>query len=330
MGWSTVGGAAGRSVVRVSCAVLGAAVLALIALLAANPGGRAEAEAYSAYRDSDKPAISTALASDADSAAFQERFDLSDEELGRVLAAVREGDRSLAEEYEQSERLIGEDADLSEAEAKRRVEASDYTERTREVIAGTKAEVLGVVGAGSEEDLASWVDARFSQDAQELAEEIPDDAVVSDAVSSRASSKASGKGHTCRVWTTYYRGYTRYEVAVPHKSVKFAGGKRVRIRTGKGTVKWAPVKEVGPWNLRDNYWQPPKVRDRWSSLKRCVPEASAAYFWNFHRGRDEFGRKVTNPAGFDMTIAVARRLDIDRQLRRNGKLRVYVHFPWAR
>ncbi len=326
MGWSTVGGAAGRSVVKVSVAVLGAALLALVVLLAANPGERAEAETYSAYRDPDKPAISTALASDADAAAFQERFGLSDEELGQVLAAVRDGDRALAEEYEQSERLLGEDADLSEAEAKEKVEASDYTERNREIIAATKAEVLGLVGADMEEQLASWVDARFSRYAQELAEEIPDDAVVSDAVSSRAS----GNGHTCRVWTTYYRGFTRYEVAVPHKSVKFAGGYRVRIRTEKGTVKRAPVKEVGPWNERDNYWQPPKIRDRWSSLKRCVPEAAAAYFWNFHRGRDEFGRKVTNPAGFDMTMAVAKRLDIDGQLRRKGKLRVYVHFPWAR
>lgn len=316
---STADAVARRSSGQRLISILFALVVALLFLVVSRPGDGAEAEAYSAYGDPDKPALSTVLAGDANVEAFRERFNLSDEEVAEVHAALRDEDQALAQEYEESEQLLEGVSDLSEAREK--VRSSDYAERAREIIAGTKTDVERVVGSGSEAALAAWVDDRFSQEAEDLAGGIPDEGV---------SAKASSKGETCRVWTTYYRGYTRREVAVPHQQVKFAGGHRVRIRTKKGTVGWAPVKEVGPWNVRDNYWQPPKLRDRWSSLPRCVPEAAAAYYWNFNKGEDESGREVSNPAGFDMTIAVAKRLDIAGQLKRHGKLRVHVYFPFAR
>lgn len=316
---STADTAAGRSSGQYLISIIFALVMALLFLVISRPGDGAAAEAYSAYADPDKPALSTVLAGDPNVEAFRERFNLSEEQVAEVLAALRDEDRALAQEYEQSERLLEGVSDLPEA--RKKVRSSDYAERVREIIAGTKTDVERIVGPVSEAEIAAWVDDRFSQGAEDLAGGIADEGV---------SAKASSTGKTCRVWTTYYRGYTRREVAVPHQNVKFAGGHRVRIRTKKGTVGWAPVKEVGPWNVRDNYWQPPKLRDRWSSLPRCVPEAAAAYYWNFNKGEDEFGREVSNPAGFDMTIAVAKRLDIAGQLKRHGKLRVYVHFPFAR
>lgn len=316
---STAGTAARRSSGPRSISILLALVVALLFLVLSRPGDGAAAEAYSAYDDPDKPALSTVLAGDANVEAFRKRFSLSDEEVTEVLAALRDENRALAQEYEQSEQLLEGASGLSEA--RKKVRSSDYAERVRAIIAGTKKDVEGAVGPGSEAELADWVDARFSRGAEDLAEGIPDESV---------SGKASSGGKTCRVWTTYYRGHTRREVAVPHKLVKFAGGHRVRIRTANDGAGWAPVKEVGPWNVRDNYWQPPRLRDRWSSLPRCVPEAAAAYYWNFNNGEDEFGREVSNPAGFDMTIAVAKRLGIAGKLKRHGKLRVYVHFPWAR
>jgi hypothetical protein len=36
-----------------------------------------------------------------------------------------------------------------------------------------------------------------------------------------------------------------------------------------------------------------------------MPEAQAAYFYNYNNGEDSFGRIVTNPAGVDLTPAVA-------------------------
>ena len=130
---------------------------------------------------------------------------------------------------------------------------------------------------------------------------------------------------SCKVFATQYNGYTRYEVALPHRSLKERGGFRISIRRGGHRAK-APVKEVGPWNLRDNYWQSRRYRDMWRKLRRCKPEAEAAYFNNYHRGRDQFGRKVLNPAGVDLTPRVAHRL----RLKRYQNAWVYVRYPWVR
>ena len=129
----------------------------------------------------------------------------------------------------------------------------------------------------------------------------------------------------CKVFATQYNGYTRYEVALPHRSLKERGGFRVSIRRGGHRAK-APVKEVGPWNIRDDYWQARRHRDMWRNLPRCKPEAEAAYFDNYHRGRDQFGRKVLNPAGVDLTPRVAHRLG----LKRYQNAWVHVRYPRMR
>ena len=66
----------------------------------------------------------------------------------------------------------------------------------------------------------------------------------------------------------------------------------------KDRVVAAPVWDVGPWNILDNYWDP--VRDMWNDLPIGVPEAQAAYLQGYNEGRDQFGRKVLNPAGIDL------------------------------
>jgi hypothetical protein len=43
----------------------------------------------------------------------------------------------------------------------------------------------------------------------------------------------------------------------------------------------------------------------WKSLPREKPDAEAAYFNNYNRGKDELGREVLNPAGADLTPAAA-------------------------
>ncbi len=64
----------------------------------------------------------------------------------------------------------------------------------------------------------------------------------------------------------------------------------------------------------------------WQNLPRCQPEAQAAYFREYNRGKDEFGREVLNPAGVDLTPAAARRLGLDRY----QNAWVAVRFPWVR
>jgi hypothetical protein len=50
----------------------------------------------------------------------------------------------------------------------------------------------------------------------------------------------------------------------------------------------------------------------WKNLPRGLPEAEAAYYDNYNRGRDEFGRKVLNPAEIDLTPAVGAKLRLGK------------------
>jgi hypothetical protein len=61
-----------------------------------------------------------------------------------------------------------------------------------------------------------------------------------------------------------------------------------------------PVWDVGPWNTKDDYWNPSATRQMWTDLPQGKPEAQAAYQNGYNGGRDEFGRTVGNPAGIDL------------------------------
>jgi hypothetical protein len=92
-------------------------------------------------------------------------------------------------------------------------------------------------------------------------------------------------------------------VAVPSRrglSGKRGGNYSVRVCASNGRCAWAPVWDVGPWNTRDDYWNPPRLRQSWRDLPHGRPQAQAAYQGGYHGGRDQFGRRVKNPAGIDL------------------------------
>ncbi len=62
----------------------------------------------------------------------------------------------------------------------------------------------------------------------------------------------------------------------------------------------APVWDVGPWNTKDDYWDPSSSREMWADLSQGLPEAQAAYENGYNNGKDQFGRTVSNPAGIDL------------------------------
>ncbi|KRV48172.1 hypothetical protein AQ490_26280 [Wenjunlia vitaminophila] len=69
---------------------------------------------------------------------------------------------------------------------------------------------------------------------------------------------------------------------------------------GPARCETAPVWDVGPWNTRDDYWNPADQREMWWDLPQGRPEAQAAYLEGYNGGLDEFGRRVANPAGIDL------------------------------
>ncbi|WP_433266027.1 hypothetical protein ACQPZF_39675 [Actinosynnema sp. CS-041913] len=83
-------------------------------------------------------------------------------------------------------------------------------------------------------------------------------------------------------------------------SPKATGAYSVQVCADNDRCEWAPVWDVGPWNTKDDYWNPPATREMWQDLPQGTPEAQAAHQDGYHGGKDQFGRKVTNPAGIDL------------------------------
>lgn len=290
-------------------ALLAGLVLSLLAL--AGAGGASEAEEGGGPPPG-KPVFSFLLADPENARSFREEFGLDRRRMERVLEAARREKAALGRLYAASERVVAAAGEVPVAEIRERIARSGYNARVRAVTEATRARILGLLPPGSGERLDGWVERRWKLESR------PEN-----------TYQLTATGVTCRVYATWYRGYTRYEVALPHKKLKFDGGYRVRI-SHQGHRAWAPVKEVGPWNTRDNYWQSRRYRDMWDDLPRCVPEAQAAYFNNYNGGRDQFGREVLNPAGVDLTLAVAGRMGIKNKLKNRGIIRVYVYYPWVR
>ena len=283
----------GKDLLRVVLLLLAATVGGGVAFFATTTAPRSQE--YSAYTDPQKPVISYLLSDPQNVAEFQQRFALSGEELSVVLGAIQEENEILSREYAESELVVDSTEGLPAAEVQERIAASDYDERVRQAVARTKATIEAMLPAYLRHQLQVWVNAKWQQEVQDYNAE------------PTATLQAASGGKNFRVFATQYRGYTRYEVALPHRQLKFRGGYRIRIRNGGHRIS-VPIKEVGPWNIHDNYWD--KRRDMWKNLPRGKPEAEAAYYNNYNRGRDEFGRKVLNPAGVDLTPRAARKLGL--------------------
>ncbi|BBL78542.1 hypothetical protein RxyAA322_03960 [Rubrobacter xylanophilus] len=299
----------GRAGALLAGLLLSSALLA--ALGARSPGAE---ERGSAGPPPGKPVFSLFLSDPENVRDFREEFALDRRQMGRVLGAVRREEAALGRLQAESERLVSAAGEVPVERIRDHIARSGYNTRVRAVVEATRAEILAHLPPGSGEGLDGWVEREWSVERRRARAE--------------STHWLASTGVTCRVYATWYRGHTRYEVALPHQKLKFDGGYRVRI-SHQGRSAWAPVKEVGPWNTRDNYWQSRRYRDMWDDLPRCVPEAQAAYFEDYNGGKDQFGREVLNPAGVDLTLAVAGRMGIKRKLQNRGVIRVYVHYPWV-
>jgi hypothetical protein len=262
--------------------------------------------------------LSFLLSDDRNIEEFQKEFGLSDEKLQEILAVVRKENSALSREYEESDQIVEANKGASETEIKNKIAASDFDEKVKQTVAKTKSDVRKLLPKGRADDLGLWVDDQWQAETAEYT------------AASEDTYQATSAGYSCRVWATYYGKKSWYWVALPHRKVSFSGGRKVRVTdVRKGTSARAPVKDTGPWNTRDNYWRASKYRSMWKDLPRCMPEAEAAFYHNYNRGKDQFGREVLNPAAIDITPAVARRMDVWRKIQRRGLIRVRVQYLWG-
>ncbi len=128
------------------------------------------------------------------------------------------------------------------------------------------------------------------------------------------ASEAATDSPTVRVWATregMVGGRTAnghvitdrdHFVALPSgKALARLDGTEYQVRLKyNGRETTAPVWDVGPWNTKDNYWDPPADRELFKDLPRFFPQALAAWRDGHNAGRDQFGRWVTYPAAIDI------------------------------
>ena len=67
---------------------------------------------------------------------------------------------------------------------------------------------------------------------------------------------------------------------------------------GPSACETAPVWDIGPWNLYDDYWD--GNRSEFTDLDQGTPEAQAAYDDGYNGGYDDMGGQPSNPAGIDL------------------------------
>ncbi|GAA3575646.1 hypothetical protein [Kribbella ginsengisoli] len=82
-----------------------------------------------------------------------------------------------------------------------------------------------------------------------------------------------------------------------------SGSYTVKVCTASRCA-FEPVWDVGPWNTKDDYWNPGATREMWKDLPQGKPESQAAYQNGYNGGKDQFGRTVANPAGIDLADGV--------------------------
>jgi hypothetical protein len=301
-------------------APLGLLTLVPVLILLAGDHVAVGAEDYSAYADPKKPVIGIILSEQRNIDQLREHFGLSDRQVEDVLAATLRENQLLAQEFGESERVLSANKDLPKKEIAKKVAASDFDEKVAAAVALTKKKVEAIVPEDQRSDLEGWVNEQWGQEVQAASTE---DFTAS---SETNTSSYRSDGILCKVFATQYHGNTRYEVALPHRNLKFSHQRRVHIRRVSGGPRVGPkVKEVGPWNTYDNYWMRKKYRTQFKRVPRCKPEAQLAYYQNFNEGKDEFGREVLNPAGIDVTPDVARGMGLEKY----QNAWVYVRFRWV-
>jgi hypothetical protein len=99
------------------------------------------------------------------------------------------------------------------------------------------------------------------------------------------------------------KSYDRFVALPSRRALASNGGTEYQVRVcypvnGKCTT--TSVWDVGPWNTKDDYWNPSSIREMWKDLPQGKPEAQAAYQDGYNGGYDQFGRRPANPAGIDI------------------------------
>lgn len=253
-------------------------------------------------------------------------LDLSKEEEKILLEITADEQREVQALYQKSQTIV---QDESRSPAEKQEGVDRHNEGAAEVIADTDRAVRQMLGARYPA-FRDWIHDWWQREQQAIAK----------LKQPREGSGTRSDAYSCWVFATQYNGYTDYEVALPDKYVKFANlgwyipppydarydnpPYTVNINRDSSWVWDVLVREVGPWNIDDNYWDAAdgsNPRRMFTDIPLCWSEAEYAYYYSYNDGKDQFGRTVTVPCSVDLTPDVA--ADLGLGYLENSWLTVY-------
>ncbi len=116
-------------------------------------------------------------------------------------------------------------------------------------------------------------------------------------------------------------------VALPSTSVLCSSDKsttfQVRLTSNSGVSQVAPVWDVGPGNIHDDYWSPTGGRQEFNDLPQGLPEKYAGFYSGYNNSLDDQGDPVRNQAGIDIADGTFADLGM------SGSGWVVVDYLWA-
>ncbi|MHB1054882.1 MAG: LGFP repeat-containing protein, partial [Thermoleophilia bacterium] len=207
--------------------------------------------------------------------------------------------------------------DLDQTQKQVAIAASGYNASVRQIVTDSRTQIEAQLTQAQVSQLPDWVTAQL-QDQRGMATQTAVSASLNaDGTATPQTAAAAGP---YRVYATQYYsnfGPDSVDVAVPDKYVKFAslgweyhagypadGDYSVNMTLNGRQLNGVQVKDCGPWNIDDNYWNSAgssRPRRLYSGLSAGLPESQAAYYNDYNGGLDQFGRVVSNPAGIDLS-----------------------------
>ncbi|MHB9111651.1 MAG: LGFP repeat-containing protein [Thermoleophilia bacterium] len=326
------------SAAALTCAV----ILAVFLMLVATPDGRG-AETVTPWLDDSKPIASFLFTDEEMLGRLQSDLGLAPAQTDAVRTAGRKEAASLAALKKESETVVGR-TDLAIEQKQSAVKEMQYNERLRGAVSTARVEIETALDTGQRAQLASWVAARMGEQRQQFVAAATTAAMGTTGAAGAAggaATAATGGGY--RIYATQYHsnyGPGSVDVAVPDKYVKFAslgweyhsgypagGNYSVNLSLNGRQLNGIQVKDCGPWNIDDNYWNTAggaRPRRLFAGLATGLPEAQAAYFDGYNGGKDQFGRTISNPAGIDLSPQAGVQLGLGYLV--SGW--IYVNFNW--
>lgn len=300
---------------RPALTALIAALVTAVALVAIQaPLGRG-ASPDSPWLDDDKPVASVLFTQAEVLGQLATDLALADSQSGSIQEVGRRESAALVGLKQQSDGIVSRD-DLDLSQKQMAITASGYNASVRRIVTDSRAQIEAQLSQTQISQLPDWVSAQM-QNQRGMATQ---SAVSAGLSANSAVAPQMAAAGPFRIYATQYYsnfGLDSVDVAVPDKYVKFAslgweyhagypagGNYSVNMTLSGRQLNGVQVKDCGPWNIDDNYWNTAggsRPRRLYNGLSTGLPESQAAYYNDYNGGLDQFGRVVSNPAGIDLS-----------------------------